>query len=63
MRWNWNWIWIALAAIFVVPIVWNLLKIVLGLTIGLLQFAIPLAIIAAVVIFIVGLVRRMLVMR
>jgi hypothetical protein len=58
-----RWVLIVIAAIVLLPIVWKLLIFATGLAIGLLQLAITLAVVAAVAIFIVGLVRRMLVMR
>jgi hypothetical protein len=54
-----RWIVIVIAALFLLPVAWWLLKIVFGLATGLIQIALA----VAFVIFLVGLIRRMMLVR
>jgi hypothetical protein len=54
-----RWIWILIAAVVLLPLVWKLLSFALGFAFGLLH----LAILLAVVIFLVGLIRRLMLLR
>jgi hypothetical protein len=54
-----RWIWILIAALVLLPLAWKLLNFAFGLAFGLLH----LAVLLAVVIFLVGLVRRLLLLR
>jgi hypothetical protein len=52
-----RWILIVIGALILLPILWSLVKLALGLAFGIVHVAI----ILAVILFIVGLIRRMLV--
>ncbi len=54
-----RWILIVIAALVLLPIAWKLLLLATGMALGLVH----LAVILAVVIFLVGLVRRLLILR
>jgi hypothetical protein len=54
-----RWILLVIAALVLLPIAWHLLTFAAGMAISLVQ----LAIVLAVVVFLVGLVRRLLVLR
>jgi hypothetical protein len=54
-----RWVLIIIGAIILLPILWSLLKFAAGLAVGVVQFAVVLA----VIIFLVGLIRRLLLVR
>jgi hypothetical protein len=54
-----RWLLLLIAAIILLPVAFSLLKLATGLALTVLQFAV----VAAIVIFLVGLVRRLLLLR
>jgi hypothetical protein len=58
-RYAMRWLLIGIAALILLPIVWSLFKFATSLALGLVHVAL----ILAVLIFVVGLIRRMLVSR
>ena len=54
-----RWILIAIAALILLPLLWGLLKFALGMAVSLVQIALVLA----AVVFLVGLVRRLMIAR
>jgi hypothetical protein len=54
-----GWVLLGAAAVILLPYLWGLLKLLLGLTFGILQIAA----VVLVVLFVIALIRRMLVAR
>ena len=54
-----RWILLVIAALILLPLAWGLLKFVFGLATGLIQIALVLAF----VVFVVGLIRRLMLVR
>jgi hypothetical protein len=54
-----RWILIVIAALILLPLAWGLLKFALGMAASVLQIALVLA----VVVFLIGLVRRLMLVR